>query len=152
MNSSVYWIPAFAGMARAVAPYSANSSGGTRTRRPPSMSTSGTVAGGHALDVGDDRFWGDSDMFDLDQLRAGLVFERPIGGDVGRRLGVGAKPDLALQPLRRTDLANQKSLRVLVQGYSAGFSASASAGASSAAASSAGASAASSAASTTASS
>src|SRR5262245_40005380 len=87
-----------------------------------------SLAGGDALDAGDHGFGRGAQALDLD-LAPRLVLERPIRGDTGRLLGVGADADLAFEPLRRADFPEKHQRVLFAQGYSAaGCSGSAGAG------------------------
>src|ERR1051325_2428331 len=61
-----------------------------------------SLACGDALDAGDQGFGRGAQALDLD-FASRFVLERPISGDAGRLLGVGADADLAFEPLRRAE-------------------------------------------------
>src|SRR5262249_9827062 len=85
-------------------------------------------ARGDTLDAGDQSLWRGAQALDLDPSSS-LILKRAVARDACRLLGIGADADLAFEPLRRADFAEQHPRVLIGQGYSAaGCSGSAGAG------------------------
>src|SRR5262249_19210070 len=85
-------------------------------------------ARGDTLDAGDQSLRRGAEALDLDPLSS-LILKRAVARDACRLLGIGADADLAFEPLRRADFAEQHPRILIGQGYSAaGCSGSAGAG------------------------
>src|SRR5215831_6961615 len=85
-------------------------------------------ARGDTLDAGDQSLRRGAQALDLDPLSS-LILKRAVARDACCLLGIGADADLAFEPLRRADFADQHQRILIGQGYSAaGCSGSAGAG------------------------
>src|SRR5262249_17324685 len=75
-------------------------------------------ARGDPLDAGDQSLRRGAQALDLDPLSS-LILKRAVARDACRLLGIGADADLAFEPLRRADFAEQHQRILIGQGYSA---------------------------------